>query len=176
MYITQTPERVHVKGYKRDDCTVIAIGNALGISYDLARKILQVGVYSSEGFTFRKRNPLRKDQFIRINHVKDICQSLSVRRVLFQRFDESKRISLGEFAKSRNEGVYLALVDHHLAAVIDGKVVDAWDSRKRKMIAAYKIDIETAHERIYELAKFYRMANDKHFIKKSESELLNKAG
>lgn len=57
MYITQTPERVYVKGYKRDDCTVIAIGNALGISYDLARKALQIGVCNSEGFTFRKSNP-----------------------------------------------------------------------------------------------------------------------
>lgn len=59
-----------------------------------------------------------------------------------------------ELAKNRNEDGYLILVDHHLADV----VVNVWYSRERKMIATYKIDIEIAHERIYELAKFYRIA------------------
>ena len=32
MYIKHSPARITIKGYKRDDCTINAIGTALGIS------------------------------------------------------------------------------------------------------------------------------------------------
>lgn len=175
MYITHTPDRVAVKGYKRDDCTVIAIGNSLGLSYDLSRKILQTGNYRNGTFTFRKRSPRTKNEFILQRHVQMICEALSVQTTKFETSNMKKRTSLGEFAKENNKGTYIALVDSHLSTVIDGKVIDAWDSRERKMIAAYKVDIDKAHEVIYELAKHYRMTSDKHFIKKHKQEILSQA-
>ena len=45
MFIKQSPERITLKGYKRDDCTINAIGNAAGLSYDLARKVLQTAIF-----------------------------------------------------------------------------------------------------------------------------------
>ena len=39
MYVQMRPERVKIKGYKYDDCTVNSLANILGISYDLSRKM-----------------------------------------------------------------------------------------------------------------------------------------
>lgn len=174
MCIKHSPVRVNVRGYKRDDCTVIAIGNSLGLSYDLSRKILQTGSYRDGVFSFRKKQPRTKNEFIRQSIVEMICEALSVETLRFERSNAKKRTSLGEFAKDNDKGIYIALVDSHLATVIDGKVVDTWDSRKRKMIAAYKVDVEKAHKVIYELAKFYRMTSNEHFIKEHTIKIMNK--
>lgn len=173
MYITHSPKRITIKGYKRNDCTVNAIGNALGLSYDLARKVLQVGQYRNGEFSFYKRSPRTKQEFTRQSHVQMICEALSVKTQNFERNNSKKRVTLEQFAKENNESTYIALVDRHLVAVIDGKVVDAWDSRKRKMIAAYEVDIKKAHSVIYGLARFYKMASYEHFIKEHKKEILS---
>lgn len=168
MYIKHTPSKIAIKGYKKDDCTVIAIGNALGISYDLSRKILQT-VYSRRvtkhgELPFRTENPLAKKYFTLQMHVQKVCRGLSVEEIGFEPFEKEKRITLLKFAKQYNEGVYLALVDRHLATVIDGQLIDTFDSSSRKMIAAYKIDSPQAHETIQELAKYYKMNSNKHIF------------
>lgn len=168
MYIKHTPNKVAIKGYKDNDCTVIAIGNALGISYDLSRKILQT-VYSRRvtkhgELPFRTENPLAKEHFILQMHVQKVCRGLSVEEIKFEPFEREKRITLRKFAKDYNEGIYLALVDRHLATVIDGQLIDTFDSSSRKMIAAYKIDLPFAHETIKGLAKYYKMDNKKHIF------------
>lgn len=63
MFIKTTPERITIKGYKGSDCTCVALGNSLGLSYDLARKILQNGRYYNNEFHFVKDNPITKSKF-----------------------------------------------------------------------------------------------------------------
>lgn len=175
MYITHTPKRITLKGYKTDDCTIIAIGNALGLSYDLARKVLQVGSYRNRVFSFRKRNPMTKDEFIRQNHIEMICRALSVRSERFEINNRKKRTTLEEFAKENKKGVYIVLVDRHLVSVMNGKIVDTWNSTKRKVISAYEIDTERAHKMIYDLAVFYRMTSNEHFVKGHKRNIIAQA-
>lgn len=168
MYIKRIPTKVAIKGYKDNDCTVIAIGNALGISYDLSRKILQT-VYSRRvtkhgELPFRTENPLAKEHFILQMHVQKVCRGLSVEEIQFESFEKEKRTTLGKFIEDYNEGVYLALVDRHLATVIDGQLIDMFDSSSRNMIAAYKIDISFAQETVKGLASHYKMNNSKHIF------------
>lgn len=172
MYITHSPKRITLKGYKRDDCTINAIGNSLGLSYDLSRKILQVGISINNRFSFFVRSPRTKIEFTEQSNVEMICKSLSVKVERFETSNHKKRTSLAEFAQENNEGIYIALVDSHLVSVIDGKIVDTWDSRDRKMLFSYKIDVTKAHDKIYELAKFYKMTSNEHFIKEHKRKIL----
>lgn len=178
MYIKHSPERIKIKGYKRDDCTVNAIGTALGISYDLSRKILQTGICDSEEFKFLKRNPRTKNEFIKRQHVKKICAKLSVDRNVYISDAELNRIyqttendnhdskfknnTLAKFAECNPDGIFIVLVKNHLTAVINGKIVDTWDSSKRAVEVAYRVDVEKARDVIADLAKFYRMNSKKH--------------
>lgn len=168
MYIKHMPEKVTVKGYKYDDCTVIAIGNALGISYDLSRKILQtVGVLVDGKLTFRKQAPRRKDEFTLENRVNAICSSLCKSKKKFPRDSKENRVKLKEFAEKNKKGLYIALVDGHLAVVVNGEIVDTWDSGERKIICSYKIDVSEAHSKISNLSKFYKMNNKRHIFAKT---------
>lgn len=36
--------------------------------------------------------------------------------------------TLGEFAKDHPQGVYVVFMDKHVATVVDGNILDAWDS------------------------------------------------
>lgn len=184
MYIKHSPERITIKGYKKDDCTVNAIGSAIGLSYDLSRKILQTAVYYNGKFTFVKSKPRTKDSFTRRGHVKRVCEALSVdnhiyitdselrERMKSKQHSHVKGVKLRDFARSNNEGIYIVLVRGHLAAVINGKIVDTWDSGGREVEIAYKIDVDHARRTIADLAKFYRMDCDKHIKKDHVSKIL----
>ena len=186
MYIKHSPERITIKGYKKDDCTINAIGTALGISYDLARKILQTGVYYNGEFTFVKSNPRTKEAFSQRHHVKRICEALSLDRnvyisdkELMQRkkgiYKNNNDNSLKKFAECNPEGIFIVLVHSHLVTVINGKIIDTWDSSKSVVEIAYRIDVNKARETIYDLAKFYRMNSEEHMLEKHVESILNKA-
>ena len=187
MYIKHSPERITIKGYKRDDCTINAIGTALGLSYDLSRKILQTGVYYNGQFSFIKSNPRTKDAFTQRHHVKRICEALSIDRNVYISDEElrerkarssyryTKDNSLKRFADSNPEGVFIVLVHCHLVAIIDGKIIDTWDSSKRAVEVAYRVDVDQARKTIAELAKYYQMSSDEHILEEHIESILNKA-
>lgn len=161
MYITKSPTKVSIKGYKGDDCTINAIGNALNISYDLARKVVQTGRYFNEKFDFHKDVYRTKKEFTESYCIKNICDALSdgTLTLLY------RGIPFSEFAEERPEGTYILMSKDHLASVVNGKLVDTWDSSKEVIEFAYIIEIEKAREAIAELAKYYNMNTDKHFCK-----------
>lgn len=160
MYVMKSPKRITVKGYVKDDCTIIAIGNALGISYDLARKVLQVGVYFDNKFAFAKQGPRTKPQFTDLFHVKRISRALSTEETEFY----GQKLTLNEVSKILGMGTYIVLVKGHLTTVIDGEIIDTWDSSNSIVSVAYKVNPKKAKETIYDLAEFYRMSSDEHLM------------
>lgn len=160
MYVRKSPRRITVKGYVKDDCTIIAIGNALGVSYDLARKVLQVGVYYDEQFAFAKSSPRTKLQFTDLFHVKRISRALSVEEFSYY----GKNMTLNDVSHQLNKGTYIILVKGHLTTLIDGKIVDTWDSGNSIVSVAYKVNPESAKETISDLAKFYGFNSEEHLI------------
>lgn len=178
VFIKRAPVRVAIKGYKGEDCTCNAIGNALNISYDLARKILQTGEFERDkGFAFYKRNPLKKAELMRVSHVKNICEALTVNSISFKegafascQSTESQvstggEITLSEFAMSHPKGTYIVLVKGHLACVKNGAILDTWDSSDQVVNTAYEVDLKHAVKTIKDLAKHYRLLNKKHIQK-----------
>lgn len=184
MFINHSPERITVKGYKGNDCTMTAIGNAAGLSYDLARKVLQTAIFPNGKMSFVKKGPRTKHQFSMRGHVKRVAQELSVNKIEYVSDIEVNRHyknpqsdvpTIREFAKEYNKGIYLVIVKNHIAAVIDGKLVDTWDSGERLVEVAFEIDIKKAQSTVADIAKFYRMTSDEHILKNHKESILKSA-
>lgn len=184
MFINHSPERITVKGYKRNDCTMNAIGSAVGISYDLARKVLQTAIFSPrKEMSFVKSKPRTKAQFTGRGHVKRLAQALSVDKIeyisdmdILAHYKKPKAgaPTLKEFANEYNKGIYLVLVKAHLVTVIDGAIVDTWYSGERIVEVAFEIEPKKAQKTIAEIAKFYRMDSDQHILKDHHKAILKK--
>ena len=191
-YIKSAPHRVSVKGYKGSDCTINAIGNSLGISYDLARKLLQTGYLKDEKFSFRINSPRTKNEFTQRGNVRNILRAISTDHCVYisdkeiqNKIQNKKRItsdlkktggqSVNKFAESNPKGTFILLVFGHLTAVIDGVLVDTWNCGDYAVEIAYKISVPKARKVIKGLASFYRMDSEKHFIKNHKKALLSKS-
>lgn len=190
-YIKSVPHRVSIKGYKGNDCTINAIGNTLGISYDLARKLLQTGNFKDGKFSFRIKSPRTKDEFTRRNNVRNILTAISTDYCVYisdkeiqKKVQNKARItsdikktgsqSVNKFAESNPKGTFILLVYGHLTAVVDGVVVDAWNCGDYAVEIAYKISVPKARKVIKELASFYKMDSEEHFVKNHKKTLLSK--
>lgn len=162
-YIHKEPSKIGIKGYKKNNCTMTAIGNALGISYDLAKKILQTYMWTSitrDKIFFREKDPLFKSEFTKQRHVHNVCSALAVETVEFR-----EDITLSEFVKKNERGIYLVLVERHLTVVKDGEIIDTWDSSRRRVISSYKINIDCARTLINPIAEFYEIDGEDHISK-----------
>lgn len=160
MYIKQSPEAVSAKEYKRDDCTVNALGNALGISYDLAKKTLQTALPYPSGLQFLKSGPRTKKEFTRKTYVQSLCHKLSVREINY--LEQRKSVNFERFSRENPNGLFFILSNNHIAVAKNGQLIDAWDSRKKKIEIAYELNIEDSRKQISELAKFYKMNTEEH--------------
>lgn len=179
MIVNCEPKRINIKGYNKDDCSINALGSALGISYDLARKVLQTSVYMEKGkISFFKKNPRTKSKFSSKGNIIQVLESISEDRAIFiskeQKLEELNRTgsphhlgtednNVNKFAQSNPNGVFILLVNKHLLTVIDGKIIDTWDSSKLAVEVAYRIDRKKARKTIADLAKFYKMNNEEHY-------------
>lgn len=180
MLINYEPKRINIKGYVKHDCTVNAIGSALGISYDLARKLLQTGIYKEKGeIDFYESKPRTKLQFSQRFNVVQICEAISEDKNMFITEEErkqklrnsryskglgTKENCVGRFAETNPKGVFILLVKGHLLAVVNGNVIDTWDSSKLAVEVAYRVDIKKARNIIANMAKFYRMNGKEHYV------------
>lgn len=190
-YIKSAPHRVSIKGYKGSDCTVNAIGNTLGISYDLARKLLQTGNFEDGKFSFRMKSPRTKNEFTQRTNVKNILRAISTDYCVYlsdkeiqKKIQNKKRItsdikktgrqSVNKFAESNPKGTFIILVFGHLTAVIDGVLVDTWNCGDYAVEIAYRINVPKARKVIKGLASFYKMDSESHFIKNHKKTLLSK--
>ena len=180
MLVKYQPKKIKVKGYVNNDCTINSIGTALGISYDLARKLLQTGVYKNKGeIDFYRRGPRTKVEFSMRSNVVRICEAISQDKNVFiteeerrQRLRLSKQVrglgnsdnSVAKFAKHNSKGVFILLAHGHLITVINGIVVDSIDSTNMAVEIAYRINVKQARNVIKELAEFYRMSSPEHYV------------
>lgn len=177
MLVKFRPSRIKIKGYKRNDCSINALGSALGISYDLARKVLQTAVYVKKGeISFLKKRPRTKSELSSKRNVIQVCEAICEDRAVFtapkSKACSSRRAkhlghrdnSVGKFAKSNASGIFILLTDTHMLTVIDGKVIDTWDSTDLVVEIAYRVNIDKARQSIANLAKFYKLASESHMI------------
>lgn len=180
MLVKYQPKKIKVKGYVNNDCTINSIGAALGISYDLARKLLQTGVYKNKGeLDFYRRGPRTKMEFTMRSHVVRICEAICQDKNVFiteeerrQRLRLSRQVrglgnnenSVSKFAKHNSKGVFILLAHGHLISVIDGVIVDNIDSTNMAVEIAYRIDVKQARNVIKDLAEFYRMSGPEHYV------------
>lgn len=153
------PKRVNVKGYKYDDCAIVALGNALNISYDLARKILMngVGIPNQNRIGISSRNKSKGE----------LTDDITIIPIL-QVISESK-VRLSSTLKTPADvrelpGVYICATDGHLLSVSEGKVLDTYDSSNETIEYIYKIDY--THGRIIakDFANHFKMAIDEHIF------------
>lgn len=183
MYIKHSPKKISIKGYKKDDCTINSIGTALGVSYDLSRKILQTGYYYEGQFSFAKNEYLPKKYFMQRPHVKRICEALSVNKTIYMSDEEvmnkeefrrknsknKREYLVRDFAKENKEGIFIVLATKHLVTIIDGKILDTWDSGEKEVEVVYEVNLEKARETIKALAKYYKMDSSKHIFEHNET-------
>lgn len=170
-FIRETPSRVKIKGYKKNSCTMIALGNALGISYDLSKKVFQSFIMKSifgDSILFSKDKLLTKQEFTKQSHVERVCQALSGEVYYPEKF-----ITLREYAEENNEGLCLALVRGHLAVVNNGQIIDTWDSSDRTIVSIYKINRNKALNLIKPIAEHYGLLDSNHFNTKRGGTTVN---
>ena len=187
MFIRHAPKRIKIKGYVKHDCTIVALGNALGISYDLARKILQTGIYKNKEFSFMLNNPRTKQQFCKRRHIKQMCSALSISKKVYvydyelmarkksKLYKPEIKKTLQSFAKDYNEGIYIVLLESHLTVVINGVIIDTWNPGNEEVHIAYKINVEHALSTISELASYYRMNTNQHIVNNHIDRILLKS-
>ena len=120
-----------------NDCTVRALANSNGMAYDEAHLIMKTC-----GRADRKG--------ARLGAVLDAFEKLKLKPVFistntkdgrylrkhfnYQPWDDG--MSLGKAIKRFNKGRYIALVDSHVVALVDGALIDTFDNRSRQYLRA----------------------------------------
>lgn len=120
----------HPKGLSVKDCVVRAVSTAFDKDYietrlDLNRTKRKLG-YTS----YKEKAFLRE-------YLKDY------ERLLFKATPGKPRLKLGEFADNHRSGTYIVKVRHHVVAVIDGVILDTFDSSYLTVYTAWKIEPST---------------------------------
>ena len=111
------------------DCQVRALVTALGLEYDAAWELL----YTMQGERRRCSFGLVNDLILNDTrlHV--------VRLILFPAVRGKPRMNGMEFCKLHPAGNFILRMAHHVAAVVDGKLYDSWDSTRRCVYAAWEV-------------------------------------
>ena len=110
----------NIFGYNVADCTIRAISVAEGISWDRA---------------YRKLSDYARKRGLMMSSVESIEQYLD---------DKYERIcvpdmTVGEFAYTNPEGIFLVTMQGHITCIIDGYIVDSFDCGDREMICAWYV-------------------------------------
>lgn len=149
MFLKATPQRLVLKGYKTNDCTVNAIGNALGVSYDLSRRYLQRMRFSSKGEHWFANENTPKSQFYRthvlMGLIAPILKSEAVLNVnsfgYFAGWTRSTvKMTFETFAALHPVGTFFVLSKSHIAVVKDGHLLDTWDSSENEIKLVGEVD------------------------------------
>lgn len=116
----------HPKGLNTKDCMVRSISTAFNKDYletrrDLNKATKELGYthYSDHDFLY--------------DYLKDY------ERLLFKATSGKPRLKLAEFAKGYSTGTYVVAVRKHVVAVVDGVILDSWDSCYLTVYTAWKI-------------------------------------
>ena len=102
-------------GRKVGDCSVRAVSAALGVDWETAYALMAVAGFNMGDMPSSNSvwgAVLRQHGFYRFN-VPDACPDC---------------YTFGDFAKDNPNGVFVVGTGTHVATIIDGKLMDAWDS------------------------------------------------
>lgn len=102
-------------GRKVGDCSVRAVSAALGVDWETAYALMAVAGFNMGDMPSSNSvwgAVLRQHGFYRFN-LPDACPDC---------------YTFGDFAKDNPNGVFVVGTGTHVATIIDGKLMDAWDS------------------------------------------------
>jgi hypothetical protein len=128
--------------FERNDCTVRAIQNVLGIPYDDARLILKnAGRKRYHGFKIRilldkpDRFPGYRIKFTDAYQVKQV--PVEVDGECYSRFAPMPIPTLGRFIHDHPTGRYVVRIKAHCVAVVDGVMHDYLPTRLKSHITGF---------------------------------------
>ena len=119
------------------DCTVRALANATGMPYKDAHALLKkAGRKDKEG----ARLPVVLNAFEELD-IKPVYISSNTKdgRYLCRYYDWTKPnqgMSLGKAVKTFTKGKYIALVNCHVVALVDGNLIDTFDNPGKQYLRA----------------------------------------
>ena len=118
----------HPQDLKVSDCVVRAISTALNKDYYETRKELN-----------RAKTKLGyksyKDHFF----IMDYMAQLGYEEIKFKAIKGQERMKLCDFADTHQDGTYVVKVKGHVVAVVEGCVLDTWDSTYLTVYRAWKV-------------------------------------
>ena len=114
---------------KAVDCQVRALVTALGLEYDAAWELL----YTMQGERRRCSFGLTQELalFDSRLHV--------IRAFAFPASRGEPRMNAVRFCKQHPKGHFILRMAHHVAAVVDGKLYDSWDSSRRCVYSVWEV-------------------------------------
>lgn len=130
------------------DCQVRALVTAGNYNYHEAWDILYTlqGKYRSIGFTIK--------QYL------DGGELNVVRRLSFPAKRGRSRMTPAEFSKTFTKGRYILRMAHHVAACVDGTVIDKWDCTRKCVYCAWEIRSATEFNSLSASCNLPRCSNN----------------
>ena len=101
-----------------EDCTIRAISVAENISWDKA---------------YRKLSDYARQRGLMLSSVQSIESYLDDNYKRFCNYN----ITVGEFARKYNRGIYLVTMRGHITVIVNGVIIDTFDCSNRKMWCAW---------------------------------------
>lgn len=126
----RNPEGKNIK-----DCVVRAFSTAFDLSYDLTLQRLTLA-----------RSELHYKSIKDTDFIDEYLEKIGSEKLSFKPEKGKPRIKLCQFADQHKDGVYIVRVKGHIAAVIEGCVLDTWDSTYLTVYKAWKVPSNTTLE------------------------------
>lgn len=116
----------HPKNIYTSDCVVRAISTAFNRDYLEVRRELNEC----------KRN-YNLSSYKELKFIPKYLKNYD--KIILRKNRSEKRLTLAEFSNIYNKGSYICKVAHHVVAVIDGYILDTWNSSDKFVYSSWKI-------------------------------------
>lgn len=116
--------------YEKNDCTVRAVSNSMGLPYETAHNILRqyAGRRKGKGIPFFL--------FIKKEQVKNMF--LKEHNISYFEVPTDRLSTINRFCQERKQGTYLILVKGHITVVRDGVVLDL-GAKNWRILTAWRV-------------------------------------
>ena len=119
------------------DCTVRALANATGIPYKDAHALLKkVGRKDKEGISLPVVLNAFEDLAIKPVYISSNTKDGRYLCMYYGWTNPNKGMSLGKAVKTFTKGKYIALVNCHVIALVDGHLIDIFDNPGKQYLRA----------------------------------------
>lgn len=122
----------HRNDNENGDCQIRSLVTARGLTFDAAYDLLYAlqGRYRTIGFALHKFLDLEPTTFG------------VVRKLPFPAKRGQPRMTAKSLAKLHPTGTFILRMSHHVAAMVDGKLLDRWDSSGKCVYTAWEVSSE----------------------------------